>query len=424
MTIRLPSEPKDKDYEDFVTSCMLTLGYFVETNLTLKEGKAEVAELDIVATPVDDPVHGAILIEAKSGKSRFSDVFKTAGLKEYLGIPNGVVVGAEPPDEIKRDAIEMVSKVTGVRVATVHPRKELPSEALARTVVELDDDTRIALLSATWFGRIARRRAMEAFGSYCKGNPGIEAVENARKYRWAIERSFFAERPLERAHLLYDAYKASPNITGALVTHLTGAEKDKAKAEWTKIRDTAERGALQRALVMEHSARIRIIKNALLHTRIKDEPAKGKVVDWSELLMPNSFLRGLEELREQPYADRVPFLFQVFVECFGGFYALHDDRDIKAMSDCTGIPVDQIEDSLMLFNKFFPLNGGWFFAPKNEIRCMKMIPAILRGTGAFLRARLFDAKNYNALFPQMGWLVSNWHNALYAFLEPALHVAK
>lgn len=79
----------------------------------------------------------------------------------------------------------------------------------------------------------------------------------------------------------------------------------------------------------------------------------------------------------------------------------------------------------MLFNEFFPLSGGWFFTPKQEIRCMKMIPAILRGTGAFLRTALFDAKkSYDSLFPQMGWLVTKWHNALYAFLEPALGVTE
>ena len=74
MTVRLPKDPKDDQYEDLITACILGLGYFVESNLHLREESTEVLELDVVATPVDDPRTGTVLLEAKSGSSRYEMV--------------------------------------------------------------------------------------------------------------------------------------------------------------------------------------------------------------------------------------------------------------------------------------------------------------------------------------------------------------
>ena len=80
----MPIDPKEDDYEDFVAACLIGLGYFIETNLHLRAGTTEVLELDIVATPVDDPLEGRVLLDAKSGKSGFADIFKMSGWMNYL----------------------------------------------------------------------------------------------------------------------------------------------------------------------------------------------------------------------------------------------------------------------------------------------------------------------------------------------------
>jgi len=420
MPIRLPKEPKDHDYEDFVASCVLSLGYFVESNLTLKEEGTEVAELDLVATPIVNPVDDVTLIDAKSGKTGFPDLFKISGIKGYLDIPSACIVRSTTPDEAKIATFDRVAQRTGVRVAIICPSGDFEFSDVVAPAIDLNDELRSAFCGAAWFGRIARRLAFRKLLDHCKAHQ-TEAVMAAKQYRWAIEDSFFAKRPIDRAKRLYAAYKESPNISGCLVNDLAGEDDKRQKKEWTKIRDTEERGALQRALMMEHSARIRIIKNALLHIRIKEQGGDTRTLDWSELVMPKSFLTGLKALHDRDYADRIPYLFQIFIEVFGGFYSLCDDRDLAALEQYTGIPKDDIPAALRLFNDFFPISNGWFVDAKNKIRMMKMTPAIARGTGAFLRRQLHgDKLNYDDIYPEMGWLVSKWHNALYRFLEPEL----
>ncbi len=63
---------------------------------------------------------------------------------------------------------------------------------------------------------------------------------------------------------------------------------------------------------------------------------------------------------------------------------------------------------------------NYLFTAKDELRRMKMVPAVFRGTGAFVRKNLHDTANYSDLYPQMGWLIGKWHNALYGTLEPDL----
>jgi len=45
-----------------------------------------------------------------------------------------------------------------------------------------------------------------------------------------------------------------------------------------------------------------------------------------------------------------------------------------------------------------------------------MVPSFVRGTGCFLRQTIFDLKEYNEKYTEMGWLLSKWHNALYYLL--------
>ena len=87
----------------------------------------------------------------------------------------------------------------------------------------------------------------------------------------------------------------------------------------------------------------------------------------------------------------------------------------------TSVPKDQIVDALKILDTFFaPEGGSVFYIQKGEILRMKMIPATVSGGGAFFRRIVFGIQDYNSKFPHMGWLVSQWHNALYQVLEPYL----
>ncbi len=53
---------------------------------------------------------------------------------------------------------------------------------------------------------------------------------------------------------------------------------------------------------------------------------------------------------------------------------------------------------------------------------LKMVPAYLRGIGAFFREALRGLKNYSEIAPRMGWLIGKWHDAALAILGRELAV--
>lgn len=429
VTISLPKKPKGDDYEDLVGAYLIALGYFIETNLHLREGTVEILELDIIATPTMNPLTDALLLDAKSGKSGFADIFKMYGWMKYLDIGKGCVVRTEPPASDKRDAMEVVKKATNVHVATLDLASGVFDAAcLDASALPMPDEIRSPILSAAWYGRIGQRKCLRAFIDFTKSlGDGVPEVKSATDYRWIIEQAFLAPAPITRATKLYGAYTKSPQVTGKLVALLAGGDAAKDKAEWEKARDTPERLYLQYSMMMENAARLGIVKNALLHVLDREsKPAAvsdPKVIDWSafsEWMTPESFRTGLEALNGHPHRAKIPHLFQVFIESFGGFYRIGDDFDLVHLSAASGIPKDDVVGCLDLFNSFFPIPNGWFVTAKGELCMMKMIPAVFRGTGAFLRSNLHKDGDYTKLYPNMGWLVRNWHNALYRVLEPDL----
>jgi hypothetical protein len=313
MTIQLPIDPKKAAYEDLVAGCLIALGYFIETNLHLREGTTEGLELDVVATPVDDPLEGRILLDAKSGKSGFGDIFKMSGWMHYLDIKHGCVVRSQPPDSHKAEAMSAVCKATNVSVTTLNMEK-LASDIPLDASVTIPPATREALRVAAWWGRMGQRKCLSTFQSFCKSQPDSEAVEAAKAYRWAIDQSFFAETPIGRAGQLYAAYLQAPLLTKQLIEDLAHGDATKAEEEWAKVRDTHERLGVQHVMVMEHSARLGIMKNALLHVLEREaSPDAAKTdegdIDWGsveEWGMPSSFRGGLEILKTHPYAAAVP----------------------------------------------------------------------------------------------------------------------
>lgn len=430
MPIRLPQKPTGDDYEDLVAAYLIALGYFIESKLHLRKASVEVAELDIIATPVKNPLTEAVLLDAKSGKSGFADIFKLYGWMTYLGVGKGCVMRTSPPEKYQVAAMTEVTKDTNVHVATLDiTSSTVDVKCLDDRSLAIPDKVRDAMLSAGWWGRIAQRKCLRSFLDFRrKTGSGTAQLDAAVGYRWAIEQAFLARRPIKRAKLLYAAYKASPNISGGMVELFAEKDGEDTNTVWNKVRDTHHYKEVQCTLMMENSARLGILKNALLHILEKEAneaPKKTSAFDWSafeEWSMPETFLSGLKKLKDHPHRLKIPRLFQVFIEIFGGFYRVDDDADLQHLSAATAIPVDEVVPCLEMFNDFFPISNGWFTSPANgELRMMKMIPAVFRGTGAFLRWYLHgNPKDYDGIYPKMGWLVREWHNAIYKVLEPVL----
>jgi len=422
MPIRLPSEPRESTYEDLIAACLTGLGFFVEANLHLRDETTEILELDVVATPVISPLDDVLLVDAKSGKTGIADIFKMFGWRIFLGIPRACIVRPTAPDSSKLRSLVKLGSETSVHVATVN-LKDFDLSCFPSKSVEIPDELRDKVIGNSWYGRMGKRLCLQAFTQFTKRSD-LTSTAMARDYRWAIEQSFFARQPLERARAVYDAYQSAAGITGVVIDELAGKSDTSSTALWDQVRDTNERKAVQFCLMMEHTARLRIVKNSLIHL-IQQENAGGTKEDalrWllDEWSMPASCQRGMALLQKNEFRNHIPFLWQLFIEVFGGFYCLTEPCDVQVLSECTGIPAEHIPECLDLYGQFFPNSSGWFMTAKNELRIMKNVPAVYHGTGAFLRDSLFKSGEYAKKIPRMAWLVGKWHNALYSILEPEL----
>lgn len=425
MAIQLPSDPRENTYEDLIAACLTGLGFFVEANLHLRNETTEILELDVVATPVINPLDDVLLLDAKSGKTGIADIFKMFGWRIFLGIPKACIVRPTPPDASKLKSLVKLGSETSVHVVTVNltdfDLSCFPSKSLV-----IPDALRDKLISTAWYGRIGKRLCIQEFTQFTK-RPDLTTVAMAKDYRWAIEQSFFARQPLERARAVYDAYQSAAGVTGVVIDELAKKAGVSSESLWDQVRDSQEKKAVQFCLMMEHTARLRIVKNSLVHLiqkenagGTKDEALRWLVEEWD---MPASYQNGIALLQKHRYRNHIPFLWQVFIEVFGGYYCQSDPCDLQALSECTGIPTEQIPECLNLYGEFFPNSNGWFMTAKNELHIMKNVPAVYHGTGAFLRDSLFGKGEYGKKIPQMSWLVSKWHKALYSILEAELKTA-
>lgn len=429
MTVGLPEKPTAKQYEDLVTACFMALGYFAETRVVLRDDLSEVLELDLVATPSGKDFEKRMLVDAKSGKWGFPDLFKLFGWRQYLGIDGARIVHNIPADAQKMAALERVGKETGVDCVCLPVGSNdvvLPAPACN----QLASETYLAVVGSAWYQQIAQRLAFTEFVKKCKCERG-DLFAVARRYDEASKGSLFARTAVERVRVLYEAFQEAPKIAGEFVLQRAKAQGKPATKVWDELNDTHELLWLQHVMLLEHKARIAIIKNALDHavgTRNKPGVKKiGKItIDWGKFLenaLPVAVLEGMEELKRHPHGTRIPNLLQVFIELFGGFYVI-GSRDIELMEQLSDIPAADIPACLNLYDKFFPFEKGWLYTAKNELVCLKMVPGFVRGGGCFLRKVVFDVKDYSNYAPQMGWLLGIWHNAAYHVLELELNIHK
>jgi hypothetical protein len=209
---------------------------------------------------------------------------------------------------------------------------------------------------------------------------------------------------------------------------LAGETGMKEETLWGQVRDTGKHLWVQAIMDTEANGRLVILKNAFEDCVERgDAPLPTTTMTIGELAfklpthsLPISFNHGLHALRAHPFAARIPYLFQAFYLLMGGYFFFKDADEKAFLSQLTSIPEEQLLDTLELLNRFFaPGGGSFFFTAKDEILCMKAVPAFVRGGGAFLRNLVFGLKDYGK-YPQMGWLVEKWHNALYSVLEPHL----
>jgi hypothetical protein len=422
MKVELPPAPRDAQYEDFVSAWLSALGYFIETRVR----KYNVLELDVVATSSVDSAN-RLLIEAKSGRWGFADLFKVFGWRSYLDIPQGWLVCSDVVDAEKKalmdDEVTPASNVAGLHMT---PDSTDLWIAPIPCVTTADEKDRRTLLEIAWYQRIANRLAYIAFTHACKSNPGDNLLQMARQYDYAVETSFFSSTAQQRIARLYEAFKTSPKLTGAFVDRIAADGKLTVEEIYRRLENEPDLLWLQYVMLLEHRARILIVKNALevIPPSRSSGPSRG--ISWAKLsylALPQSFREGVEKLHSLPFADSVPYVLQLYLEYFGGFHT--GDSDLALLARLAGVEQGTLAASLDILDAFFPVGSGkpWCtYSFSGQLVRLKLCPALVRGAGCFMRKRALKLDDYST-FGKCGFLLVQWHNALLSIVGKELTVS-
>lgn len=427
MAIRLPNDPKDHYYEDQVAAMLLASGYYLETRLILKRGTEEVLEFDAIATPVNDYGNRKI-VEVKSGGWGVADLFKLYGQTLFTGHKAAWLIHKQPVLPAKKEAISEVCQKIPVQtlyfdVADLHTKAASDEVPIA---VEVEKKLSNLVFVTAWWSRCADRVAQARFKQWVKSDTsGAEILQKARTYCAQLEVSLFKDTPIRRADSMYDAYKAAPQLTSSLISHVAASSRETLKSVRLTVTDNAERPHLQYVMALEQKARIAIIKNAydalLAEKSISHETKPWSGGSWDRLykaFLPDAFHSGMQTLDSSTHASHAAYFLQVFIDVLGGFYFPGDADDLALVASVTGVPAKAVADMVGLLDAFFPIQAGWVYKGNSGIHFIKGVPAYLRGAGCFARAAI-KGKDWASSNPSSYWTIK-WHNALYALLEPTL----
>lgn len=459
MTIRLPVDPTDKDYEDLVAACLTAFGYFVEANMVLRSGGIEVLEFDAVATPAGENFNSPTLIEAKSGGDvGFPEIFRLSGWMTYTGIERSCLVHRKNLRGAVAGVLREAGDTLGVglrhlslsptRAADDADKDEEEGEEEEEEEEEEEDEedeesfpvlpsvfdvprhVRDSVLPSNWYARIAERVSLGEFQRQCRKNAVEPEYRQAREYLKEVQEAFFSDTPIGRARRLYTAYMGHPNVCGNLIDHVAQEVGEDRTRFGYKLWDTHEQPGLQFLMLLQHKARFSIIKNALHHVEARHPRRFGAAgglgrFDWDslfEMSMPDGFKKGMDILENHPHRTRIPYLLQIFLEVFGGFLHPDHDEDLELLACASGVPSSEVVGALSILDTFFPYDGGWFLNQKGGIRILKLVPGIVRGAGSFMRRIVMSGADYEEKYPSTGWLLWKWHRALYKAVYKQLKI--
>lgn len=416
--ISLPDAPTGYLYEDAVTALIRARGYYTETRMKLDKDGRELLELDAVASPASENMTLKVLIDAKSGKTGFKDIFKIYGWRIFLDIPKGCVVRNSVP-VVDENVFREYENELSVFVRKLSTDSFEEMDDLFPSLFNNDDETELELFTTGWYAGIAERLCIDDYNDFKKENKKESIVDNVKKYEKACMLSFFEKNPLVRVNQLYAAFRECPNISGKCVEYIAEKEDEDENEILKKVRDTNKYPWIQYVMMLEHRARLLIVKNAV---ESMDRYDDDDLISKFELyLTPLNFKKSFGKLRNNKNKYNIPYLLHIFFEILGGFYVEYEeyDDDIDFMSNISGIDKTEVVDCLKVIDDFFPTGSGWFISSKNEYHFAKHVPGIWKGIGCFARTTRCDM-NYDEMCPRMGWLLSKYHNVAYNFLYPTL----
>lgn len=401
---------KGSDLEDYTAALFQASGYFVEKNLTERDG-GDVVEVDVVAAQYHNSAPVRVLGEAKGGDWGYPDLFKVAGWIRYLDLPSAKVFVKSSNKDLER----------------VHKRM-LP---LGVAVVLLDDFSRASeIFQEAGLGEPVSDELVELWRysfalehklagllvSHARQRQSFQCAYDALTYQRLIsDGTFFARDSIESLAMLYDAYKEHPRLTLAAAREFDGETYDPRVGNVSSVslnralRD-GELPYLQACMYVEHRARLAILKFAI--DCALEHPERPPLVlvdgefDWRGFTysaLPSSFKDGMEWLRSQPNFRLYATFWQQFLWGWGGFYLEdRERREFEWMAQHSGLPPGEIQNALKAFDEFFPGVDWLRTIGPTSVRQVALMPALFKGIGAHHRRMQYKLGDDEDAYQRLG----------------------
>ena len=406
--IKLPNIPKGKEFEEYIASYFQETGHYVEKNIIERHDEGEVLELDLVITDYTQIVPEMKLAEIKSGKCKFSDIFKIRGWMYYLNFFKGIFITKEKTQDF--NLFKKIGKDIDIDVIQIG---DLPKTKEALKDIIGDDDPDIRSIQVWRYAYWIERNLLNKLRHQAKSNQNVKRFKILDKYQHKIDNEvFFNENIIQRLHGLLETFYQYPLITAKCGNEMLGNDFDK---QYTKLPKSifestfyeCQNNIIQTSTYLEHKIRLSILKNAVdykLYKNAGEEKLTTNFVGNSSTfgrnfkmlcVLPENFEKNLDSLSKDVYFHRYPVFWQYFFWLFGGFI-LNDYEEVEynLLSKKTGIPIEELPNAFDSYNKLFPQKDGWFQdIPNTNIKIMKMFPIPFRGVGAYYRNIIHAEEN-------------------------------
>lgn len=393
-----PSIPKDKDYEDYIASLLACGGYYLERGIHCWIDTEELLELDIVSTKFSGNSVDRNLIEIKSGKWGYPEIFKVYGWIKYLEYNKASFIVQKDKDktDLTKEHCKKFFNIDLVIDKESEDGSCLDDSDLLSTFNMTSNDCEYALLYRIAFGLEAEmfiylHERAKSF-SEAEENNGYLQVE--KYYRRINSLSFFCSDEITRIRELISAFRENKNLSGRLseleATKIFPKEVSRFndgifKKIFYQVEDISP---IYVSLYIELLAKLELLKTCVLDYF---SPKKDDIFNLLQHdALPLNVCMTLRNMDNDKYFYLYPYFWQVFIFLFGGFILKpYESEEYALLSQLTKIPIEEIPKAFAFFDSLFPLKDGksWFYdKPGTQIRMLQFFPLPLAGTGVFFRA--------------------------------------
>ena len=320
-TVSLPPLPKDKEFEEYVAAFLQSSGFFVERSI-IDRGETEILELDVITTEyLNAKPPKERLIEVKSGGWGFSEIFKLSGWSSYLKIADvGLIVCVKKPNH---EFYEKKANEIGIELL-YHPND--PEHAVHS---QLHSNQYVDPINvAEWrFSYWLERALIKHLTSQKKSLTELKRYRALDDYFYTINSGiFFTKNIIKRADAIYDAYKKYPHMSAKVGNELIGNDFDGNHEQIPPniFNDTFIKSQftdINISTYIEYRARLALLKAAVDFSLYEKHGIEEKVKDEIEFMglkfslknmLPDSFLGGLEKIKEHAHYEKYPIFWQHF----------------------------------------------------------------------------------------------------------------